>query len=413
MNFEAIRKKINPKTIKALSVALSILGFSLIFVGGFFSAKTNLEKTSEYAAEVVVNHTKNKNHCGIIVESKDGSSMPDGTSEFLNLYGTFKEQKITFAPTINADKARNIIIDGVSDNLTMVCLGPLGSEEYEGHYKHYTFPIETMFPDERLYHISQYVMTISQSHADKILEDKGVEKTSDGTFALADYESLIKSKIKVKVDEEEPYEYIIQNIYLENNYYYKGINDVCGDFVVISYDAHSDLKKHKQFVYFLTDYAYQNQYFMSYINNVYSSDSYKVAIAKYNLIDEIDEAFLLSFFGWTSELNFLSPLCFVFAYLFIALSLCGLLYISRTRDSGFTLFSIALTASTFLPYILFSLIYKITGNVIFMSDVSSSANGITILVFGIIVFLIGYFRNKFFLKKNHNRFTEHFYEMDI
>ena len=185
-----------------------------IFVAGIFSSNTQLEKIAAYATEVVVKHTEKKSLCAITVEkSSESGPIIDSNTEFHSLYGIFQEQKITFASTINADKRHNIIIDDdLSENLSMLYVGPVGTISYHGHYKHYSSPIEVMFPDENLYDISNYVAYISQSDADKILERANVARQDDGAYLPADYKSLVKQLIPISVDGEST-NFVIQNIY--------------------------------------------------------------------------------------------------------------------------------------------------------------------------------------------------------
>lgn len=398
---------------KKVSLLLSVLGLTFVFISGFFTANTQLEKIAEYATEVVKNHTNGKSLCALTVEkTPESGAIIDYDSEFHNLYGTFKQQKITFASVINADKRHNITIDNdISDNLSMVYVGPVGSISYNGHFKHYVSPMEIMFPDEKIYDISKYVAYISQTHADRLLEENNVSRQPDGTYSEADYSGLLKQLITIRTDEGQD-SFAIQNIYYQSNYYYEGLHEVVGDFVMVSYWVPGDLQTERQNMYFMSDYTYQNKYFMNYINSAYPSKKYLLKVNRFNIVGEINEDYLTSFYySDVSGYDWLFVLLFIFSISLLVLSLC--FYYMEAKHANNSMIFISLRiAILFVPYLIFFLLHKITKNVSFLSETSSKANVWLIIGYILLFALITLFMRN---KKDYFSSTrmEAYYEINI
>ena len=146
------------KHYRIYSICLSLLGLMLVFIGGIFSANTQIEKVANYATEVVNTATEKKNLCAITVQATEESkTIADTETEFHNLYGVFRQNKITFATAVNPDSEYDISITGISGNLSLLYVGPVGTKETdrgEKRYRHFTFPIQTMFEDGRYYQIT-------------------------------------------------------------------------------------------------------------------------------------------------------------------------------------------------------------------------------------------------------------------
>lgn len=398
---------------RLLSIIFSLLGLTSIFLGGFFSNDAKFEKVSEYAASVVKDATKNGKYCAITIgDTEESGKIADCEHEFHQLYGLFKQTKITFASTINADKKHNIILgDSFSDNLSFLYVGPVGTREYKGHFKHYVSPMEVMFKDERYYNISKYVAYISQTHADNILDSNGVPRDENGNFTEADYKSLLKQIIPVSVD-GEVFDFVIQNIYLQSNYYYKGLNDVMGDFLICSYYLPNDLRSDQENMYFMSEYAYQNAYFMRYINDVYPSKKYVVRVNHYNLTQKIDDDYLLSFY-YSDEFygsDNLTIALFALGILFVALSLL-MIFVRRLPFGSLFNFDLIINLSIlFLPYLIFKFLWLITGNVAFLNETASKIYCFTTLSY-IFVVLIGSYLYKCWEKSKKRNLTD--YDINI
>lgn len=388
---------------KKISLLLSVLGLTLVFISGFFSANTQLEKIAEYATEVVKNHTNGKSLCALTVEkTPESGAIIDYDSEFHNLYGTFKQQKITFASVINADKRHNITIDNdISDNLSMLYVGPVGSISYNGHFKHYVSPMEIMFPDEKIYDSSRYIVYISQTHADRLLEKNNISRQLDGTYSETDYSSLLKQLISIRTDEGQD-SFAIQNIYYQTNYYYEGLHEVVGDFVMVSYWVPGDLQTERQNMYFLSDYTYQNKYFMNHINSAYPSKKYLLKVNPFNVVGEINEDYLTSFYySGISGYDWIFVLLFIFSISLLILSLY-FFYLEAKRVNSSIFFISFRIIILFVPYLIFFLLHKITKNVSFLSETSSKANVLLIIGYILLFALIALFTRN---KKNHFSLT--------
>ena len=407
------------KHYRLYSICLSLLGLMLVFIGGIFSANTQIEKIADYATEVVNTATEKKNLCAITVQAtEDSKGIADTESEFHNLYGVFRQKKITFATTINPDKEYNISITGISDNLSLLYVGPVGTKEYdsgEKRFKHFVFPIQTMFEDDRYYQMNNYVIYISKTHATKILESKGVEKQEDGTYTFDDYETLVASTISMTFDDVE-YDFIVQNIYYETDYYYQGLYDVMGDFGIVSYYLPNGLSNKRKNMYFMSDYTYQNKYFMNYINTVYSSKKYLVQVNGHNLIKDIDTDRLLSFYygGFVTRTQWLAILIFIIGGGVFLSSFC-LYFFGKVRKGNkrkvydYWIWFVLL----FIPYLIFQCLYLLTKEIAVLSESSSKVNGVFILLSIALFFVLDLATKKVAPKNKLVINGDDFYEIDV
>lgn len=404
-------KKIGKKLYYLSSVLTALLGTGLIFISGLFSSKTQIEKISEYATNVVINHTKSQKLCAVTVEKGSNSgAITDPINEFHNLYGTFKQEKITFASAINADKRHSIFIEDESHNLSLLYCGGIGSIEYHDHYKHFVFPIETMFSDADVSQTADYIAIISESQAKTLLEKANIPKQDDGSFSKEDYKSLIKQPLNIQVDGVFS-TFGISNIYYETNYYFGGLKEVMGDFIMVSYYLPNNLRSEQQNMYFLSDYTYQNKYFMDYINSVYPSKDYILKVNHYNVFGEIDDYYLTSFYYSSAikKLDWLSTLFVVFAISSLFASLVFLFFGTETifKRKAFCLFVVLL-----IPYLLFLTLYKITSNVGFFSSFSCKINVYSILIYSITLILLLTYKNHLRFKSLSNK-KGPFYEIHL
>ena len=409
---------------KIIVPALAFVGFLLTFVSGFFASKTHFEKVSEYAASVTVNNTANKKFCCLTAERKDKSvSLPDPETEFRSLYGVFAQRKITFSSVINPDKAHDIRIgDSLTNNLSAFYVGPVGSMVYEdsdgnSRIRHHVYPIELMFEDDKEYEkktSTNFYAYISQSQADIVLEKiYGEEKEeSTGKYSIESYKKLLLQNVPFTVD-GGVHDFAILNIYYEENYYYEGLSEVVGDFIMTSYTFPNDLRNERKNLYYLNDNSYQNRYFMEYIRNVYDESKYNIKVNHFNIIGEIDDDYLVSFFNENERgvSNTASNLLAVLSgtILLVALFMHGYsnLKIERIGKS----FTFLCLIVSLIPYLLFKLIFRLTNNVIFMSEAGSKLNCIYLIIY-ISVMLFSFF----IIRKKHSIdaiVSKEYYELDI
>ena len=400
---------------------LTLVSLTLVYFGGLFSPQTDLEKISSYASQVVLNNTKNKERICITAERKSkAGSLPDPETEFRNLYGVFAQRSITFSSVINPDKAHQITIgNNLSKNLSAMYVGPVGSMEYNGGYRHYIYPLELMFPDDKDYEkktTTRNYAYISQSQADLILETILHEEKTNNTYSAESYKKLILNEYPFAVD-GKLFDFGILNIYFERNYYYEGLSDAVGDFILTSYSFPNDLRKEQKNLYFLNSNDYQNKYFMEYLNEVYSTDDYILKLNPFNLVGDYNADFLMSFHNLDSNysLEWLSTLLFIVAaaMLFVNVLLYGYCVLLQKKKHKSDL--IIFLPVVFIPYLIFTIIYFITKNSAFISDISSKNNAIYICVYAFLMILI-YFSDASFIAKRKssvNSQRKESYEFDI
>lgn len=409
------------KYINTIIPLLTIFSLSFVYLGGLFSTKTDLEKISSYASRVVTNNTLNKERICITVEKTSSTgSLPDPDIEFQNLYGVFAQRSITFSSVINPDKRHNITLgNGFSNNLSAMYVGPVGSIQYNGHYKHYIYPLELMFPDDKDYEKktkTSFYAYISQSQADTILERILHEKKINNVYPVESYQKLILKEYPFSVD-GELFDFGILNIYYETNYYYKGLTDVVGDFILTSYSFPKDLRKEQKHLYFLNSNDYQNKYFMEYLNTLYSTDDYLLKINPYNLIGTFDSDYLLSFHNvaLNNKLEWVSITLFTLAAVLLMFNIVLFGYNVFVLKNKKILDLIIYILLLFIPYVVFSVIYLLTKNAAFISDISSKINVIYICLYSVLLLVIYYSDRIFNIDKRASLLSrgKDYYEVTI
>lgn len=384
----------------------------LIFVGGMFSSNTKIEKIADYATNVVLNQTSNKPLCAITIgKTDDSGSMPDADSEFHNTYGTFMQYRIAFASAVNPDKDLSINFDSFeAGNLSMLYGGAVGTIPYDDHFKHNTLPIEMMFNDEKMYDISNYVVYISQNQADKILDSYNLPRQANGLHSEAEYGSLLKQLVPISINGTIT-DFVIQNIYFQFNYYYDSLSEVMGDFVIFSYYLPDNLRAQQRNMYFMDEYVYHNKYFMNYIVNAYPSRTFSLKINHYNITSEIDEDLFLSFYYQSNikSSDWINTFLVVIAVLLLVLSLV-LTYVGSDNKKSI-IFCLLQLGVLFIPYIFFSLLYRLTSNIYFLSETASKTNMFIILIYGFIYMMLHMYGSYIFHRKSS--YEKDCYEIDI
>ena len=339
------------KNKKLFSNILNVIALSFVFIGGIFSETTRYEEIADYATQVVNNNTENKKYCAITVsKGKESNDIYSADSEFHNLYGVFRQEKITFASAINADKKHNISIENIDGNMSFLYLGAFGSYEYKGHYRHNTFPIEFMFNETDTYKIGRYHVYLSQKQANQYLISTIGERKNG--FSSDDYQSLITKQIPINIDGQS-FDFVIQNIFFNKNYYYEGLTDVMNDFVCINYYLPLNLRNEQQNIYFMSEYIYQNKYFMKYISEAYNSKNYVVNVLHNNIVGEINDDYLLSFYYSTSisQYEWLSILFIGLGIILLTISLFVVFNINLEKNFKNKDFVLQISL-LFVPYLL-------------------------------------------------------------
>ena len=384
-----------------MRIILLIFSLSLVFISGSLSTDVKIEGISFYSSQVVTNNTVSRKHLSLTIKSNGSSgSLPQWESEFHSLYGSFRERIITFASTINAQKGIDLKLSDdksiVSGCLSMLYFGPTGTIPYPvqnpTHYKHYVLPIELMFKDDKTsYDINRYIINISQAQANALLANKGLEPQPDGNYLKEQYKTLIKTECFLIKDgnSDQKESVCINNIYLQENYYYEGLNETIRDFVMVSYFLPWNLRSEQENTYFLTNSSYQNSYFMKHINAVYGIDKYDISVNKNNVTGYIDEKKIVSFnTEVVSSTNWASVLLLVLSILFIA-GIC----LSNIWLNGYKTHNIVFEIlSLLIPYFVFFVIFKITNNLLMFSSFSCLSYFFITASYLFLTLLIGFIR---------------------
>lgn len=387
-----MKKKTNIK--KWIGITLAILGQSLIFVSSSFSNDAHLEQVAEYASDVVKEHTLGKKYCALTVEhtSESGPILYD-QSEFYNLYGIFKQTKITFGSLVNLHDKFDIRFADIEskNNLSIFYVSITASTEYNDHYKNFLYPFELMFEGATSEQTKGKagISYISVDQAKKYLIKEGNIPNADGEFSTNQYRSLIGRELPLKVD-GSIINFFIANIYYQQNYYYEGVKEICGEFIIsgaIPSPLNSDLMN----VYFLSEYTYQNEYFMDYINKSYSNYKYLVKICEKNIVGNVDQTRLLSFYGYKCN-NGANESIFIIMLTFSFLILMGALFVLLFARYS-TSFQRLLVLIFFIPYLIFKFCYILFGNLLLFSGFACKMNFFITLIF-IIVFLIRHYKKR-------------------
>ena len=340
--------------------------FIIPFLTGSFTNDTKKEELSNYIAERVKNNTRNKNTMAITVSTTpESGALPKDESEFHTLYGIFRQENITFASGFNVNKGINISIPDLKNNINYSIFynGQDATIKYNGHYKHWYYPIEYMFEAQRLYDISRFMIYLTQSQADVLLENRGVTKSDNNKYLDKDYKSLIKQLIDVNVDGNN-ISCVIGNIIYEQNYYYNGLKEVLGDFISCAYYCPGNLSRES--MYFFNNHSYQNSFFINYVNQTYNNKLYNVNVVRNNIIEAFDYTNVTDFYYKEYESNnVIYILLTVLSFLFLSI----VVLINYLKCLTFNLKYIFLNCfAIVVPYTIFFLVSNITHSILLFSN---------------------------------------------
>ncbi len=345
-----------------------------IFLSGYFSDDGQFESIANYSSQVVLNNTQNKKYCAITVQSTSESGpIADSYSEYNNLNGVFSNKNVTFASAMNLynndtkKKECDIYIESnkeqISDNLSIFYLGPIGSKQTNNGFKHYIYPLETMFEDHASkYDLVQgkYVAYISQSHADKLLASFGETKNENGVYDIEKYQTLLENPDRNKIDisfNSVNYSFAILNIFLQRNYYYEGLNEILGDFIAASYYLPLNMHQNQKNIYFLNEHSYQNQYFMKHIRNVYKNGKFDVELNERNIVGRIDNEYLESFYfrNLKSQPAYNEIILLVLSFFLVSFALLIIFKKEYYKSNKFIFILISIVFSIYLLFQILSL----------------------------------------------------------
>lgn len=384
-----------PKKMHWFAFGSILLSLTISLLAGLVSNDTKKEKSADYVANVVKNNTVSSNYLGVTVQKlqeNSNFSAQDNEAEFRRLYGVFRQERATFAAGYNLDKEYSISVGcfDSDENQSIMYVGQSLSDPYENGYKHNPYPYVFMFPLVRDESVWQNCLSISKSKATQMLLKLFPEK-KESEFVDADYKEYVVGKKTIitisSPDSSETHteEYTIQNIYYEQDYYYDCINEVVGEFVIFSEYFRPKYSDNKyvpsQRMYFFTDFAYQTKYFMDYLNECYASGEYRIDVVTRNIIKgTIDKETVLQF----RDLNTLKKTS-VFETLFIIFAIAlafvsvALFIVSEIHTNKLSV--MLCLVATFVPYLIFKIIYLITKNIVLFSITSTRINGILMIVY--------------------------------
>ena len=397
--------------IKCVPLIIEILSIFLVFLSGSIYSDSKEEKISDYAASVALKQSSGEIFSINVGNSNNCNKLLPVNQELYNLYGIFKQEKITFASSINSTKQDHIITieDQEGINLSILYVGATGSDKYiYGHkrFKHHVFPVELMFEDDRskASEVSEYICYVSKSQATRLLNKNNGYPDDYDEYSNDDYESLLYTSLDISIDENKQ-SFSIINIYFEDNYYCSGLNHVMGDFIMCSYYIPLNLRSEQKSMYFMSKYSYQNRYFMKYINKVYSSDGFVTSVNSYNITGEFNEKLLISFYKMPKTDDALS---FIIACLSAAISLFGMFLIYKFKMKYVLLY---MTCSYLVSFIVFRIAFAISKEVLWFSSFSCRAFVLFYLLVFVLFFIVKLFNRK--NKKTIRTSGKNWYEISI
>ena len=372
-------------------IIISLLFVSLLclFPSGAVHSSSAVENTSEYLSDVAVNHTVNGQYVAMMVEPNDNTNkkVNNPYTEFHYLYGVFREGHATYAGAVNADKSHSITIKEIDEDVSFSFLSVdsgFGVKEYykdssnETVYKHEYYPLELMFYSDHPLIPGQFsFLYISQSRANSLLDKQGLDHTKEN------YKKLQNSLITLSFDGDE-YQFAIDNIYYERNYFYNALNETMGEFLFGGAKYPSGIKR--QGLFFLRNYAYQNLYYIQHATMQYSLADFNFKILERNFKDGflIDQNKLI--YEGNSSYNYVSVLIVAFSITLLFGVVC-LIYFGSYEFNYRN--NLVFAGAALLPYFIFWIIHAITKSAILFSIFSITCE-IWTLVGITIVYLILY-----------------------
>lgn len=371
---------VNSKSVllMVLTPFLFMVSFSLCFVSGSINPNVKVEQTAEYVANVAKTHTKNGKYAALLVEPNDKTDkkLIDTGTELYSLYGIFRENIASFVSTVNADHTYDIKFKDIeTENLSYVYVtSGFNTVPYHDHFKHEYYPLELMFnrekdPETWGHPSFGSLLYISQTQADKYLDLKGLEHTSDN------YKTLLKTRVVLMTNGVEK-EWQIEDIYLEQNYFYEAVTECAGEFVfAFSSDAFLQGPK-KQSLYFLSSYSFRNSFYFNYATSLYPQSDFDYKISNFNFIDDytIDSSQLIYSVSSQDAVGSAFVLCLG---IIIDIACLFLIYFMPKKIKWWH--HIVFGASMIAPYLVFKLLYILTNNIVLFSSFSTTANMIILL----------------------------------
>ena len=255
-------------------------------------------------------------------------------------------------------------------------------------FKHDLYPVELMFPlkDYDPHDPVYQKIFISTKQAHDLLEARHIPKEGKDDYSRQQYETLMDTILPITVN-GLLYDCTIKNIYYPDTYYVEGIYHTIGECIFTSYQFPGNLPK--QNAYFMSKYDFENRFFMKYINNLYNKTEYRAKCVKQNLTSLPDENHILSFFYGNNKNNV--ALEIIFILFSVGLLFVEIFLIYNETKKYFVEFLTLQIVVAFVPYLLFLLLYTITGNIFLFSEFGLKFNAILMSIYivsSLIIFVI-------------------------
>lgn len=414
------KKPEKPLATHFVSIGLIFASLCGALSMGFVSSNIKEETLANDISLVVKNNTKNSKYLGVIVEKAISNYVFDSKSndsEFRGTYAVFRQNRATFAAGFNFNKTHSITVNEFESdvNQSVLYVGQSDSIKYENGYKDVPYPIIFKYPLVRNpadfipdfdpnTKVPDFCVSISETRAIELIS-KALPDKDPKDFTDADYfKYVICQPINIVVDG-----YLqtlsIQNVYYKQDYYYDCLEETVGEFIIFSDYHYPQVEKEKnmsqQRMYYFNEYPYQDKYFFSHINLTYPSSDCVFFVNTNNLIHkDIDLKHILEFRNLRDQQSSASETLLLifsiaFAFLSMVLGVFYEIYLNKT--------SLAICFTTlFVPYLIFKIIFAITGNITVFSNIGTKTSGIIIIVYAFVLIFVVAFKNSLSKKRTKN-----------
>lgn len=358
-------------------ICIFLFAASLVFLAsGAANSSTKVYSSAVYYSELIKNNDDIK-YLPLIVEQQDEDhTLIDTATEFRALYGAFGNRITNFAGTVNADKENDIYFSDIeTENLSFVYahIGFSNSPEkegtkYYGGYRHEFYPLHLLYEGTANKKREDFsFLYLSQSQADKLIAAKAEYNT---------YDDLINESVDLEFN-GEVYRWTIDNIYIEEDYFYNAVTNVMGEFL-LGYRYYPE-GFNKQATFFLNEHEYENKFFIDYATSTYSKSHYTYKTSDFRI--NVSEKKGLSF--TTINLDVLS--IFILIGALVLIGFAGF-FIAQSRYFHSLAYCTYFVLSAIIPYAIAHVIFLLFKNTYLFSPFGTTAIMIYIII--LVLFLI-------------------------
>ncbi len=358
-------------------ICIFLFAASLVFLAsGATNSSTQVYSSAIYYSELIKNNDGIK-YLPLIVEQQDEKyGLADTATEFRSLYGAFGSRITNFAGTVNADKENKICFSDIeTGNLSFIYanIGFSNSPEkegtkYYGGYRHEFYPLHLLYKGTANKKREDFsFLYLSQSQADKLIAAKEEYNT---------YDDLINESVDLEFN-GEVYRWTIDNIYIEEDYFYDAVTNVMGEFL-LGYRYYPE-GFNKQATFFLNEHEYENKFFIDYATAAYSKSHYTYKTSDFRI--NVNDKKGLSFTN--INLDVLSYIVFLGALVLIGFA--GFYIVQNRYFHSFT-YCCYFVLSAIVPYALAHVIFLLFKNTYLFSPFGTTAIMIYIII--LVLFLI-------------------------